>query len=113
MEHGNDIVKMLKSHDYWKIKEAERILDESEQKYRENKQKKWFFAIFGFIIGGLLGFYVPAVVEYIQKSFYDRTELDKIIDQMVGGINIQDSLTDEVMIVAYSFDMQQPRFYSK
>lgn len=58
------------------------------------------------IIAGVLGYYVPVVVFSISGSFYDRTTLDLTINKMFGSAKLTEALTDEVMIVAYSFDMQ-------
>ena len=70
LPEGTDIEAKVNSHDYWKLKEADRILIESEKKYKENKKKKWFIAVLGMIIGGLLGYYIPVVVFSLSGSFF-------------------------------------------
>lgn len=103
---GTVIEEKVNSHDYWKLKEADRILVDSEKKYKENKKKKWFIAVLGMIISGVLGYYIPVVVFSLSGSYYDRTALDFAINKMFGSAKLTSALTDEVMIVAYSFDMQ-------
>ena len=44
---------------------------------------------------------------------YDRTNLDTLLETYFGGIYITEALTDEVFLVSYSFNAQEPRFYSK
>jgi patatin-like phospholipase/acyl hydrolase len=36
-----------------------------------------------------------------------------MLSDMFGQYRIEDALTDEVMAIAYSFNAQQPRFYTK
>jgi len=35
------------------------------------------------------------------------------MEQLIGGKNISDSLFDEMLLVAYEYNSQQPRLYSK
>lgn len=65
------------------------------------------------VLGGVLGYFIPVFTYSISYSFYDRTQFDIQIENMFGGMKVNDSLTDETIIVAYSFNLQQPRFYSK
>jgi len=48
-----------------------------------------------------------------MNSKYDRSGLDSIMTDYYGGKNVEDAITDEVLIVAYEYNSQQPRFYSK
>ncbi|CDW84800.1 patatin [Stylonychia lemnae] len=110
---GQKLQELVESHDYWKIKEAERLLQEREGKYRESKQKKWIFCVFGLILGGALGYYIPVAVYYLGNSNYNRTVIDTYLKSFFGHAKVSDILTDECLIVAYSYNAQQPRFYSK
>jgi len=67
---------LIESNDYWKIKEAERILREQEGKYRENKQKKWIIMVLGLIIGGVIGYYLPVLVFSLSNSVFERGPID-------------------------------------
>ena len=44
---------------------------------------------------------------------YDRSSLDNIMFKFLAGINLPQAITDDVMLVAYDYNSQQPRFYSK
>jgi len=37
VRHGDEIKEKLETNDYWKIKDAERVLNESEIRYQEGK----------------------------------------------------------------------------
>lgn len=44
---------------------------------------------------------------------YDRKGLEKILEGYLGGVKFGETATDEVMIVAYDYNSQEPRFFSK
>lgn len=67
---------MCETNDYWKIKEAERILSESEIKYKESKSKKWIIMSLGLVIGALLGYYIPLGIYKLTQSTFDRSSID-------------------------------------
>jgi len=112
--YNSELIKeKLKSKDYWNIKEAERLLNESDTRHHESKQKKWVVMILGTILGGLIGYFVPVELYDMATSKYDRTMLDTTLDEMFGGYRFEDSLTDEVLMIAFSYNLMEPRFYSK
>lgn len=76
IQDGAQIEQLIESHDYWKIKEGERLLQEREGKYRESKQKKWIICVMGLILGGFLGYYIPITVYYLGNSNYNRAVID-------------------------------------
>ena len=84
VKNGQEIKDKCDSKDYWKIKEAERILFESEKKYRESKSKKWIIMSLGLVVGGLLGYFVPVGIYKVTRSTYDRTQIDDIINKLFG-----------------------------
>lgn len=104
IRNGQEIKDKCDSKDYWKIKDAERILWESETKYRESKSKKWIIMSLGLVIGGLLGYFVPVGIYKITRSTYDRTQIDDIINKLFGQNRVEDALTDELLTIAYSFN---------
>lgn len=69
--------------------------------------------VIGGLLGATLGYYIPVAIYKLQHSPYDRSELDKILDKMYGKYNVTDVLTDEILLMAYSFNEQKPRLYSK
>jgi len=44
---------------------------------------------------------------------YDRKGVEKILSNYLGGVRFAEITTDEVMIVAYDYNSQEPRFFSK
>ena len=54
---GSVIKALLAAQDESKIKRAIEILDASEAKYRESKQKKWIVMVIGLILGGVVGYF--------------------------------------------------------
>lgn len=84
IQDGEKIEQLLESHDYWKIKEGERLLQEREAKYRESKQKKWIICTLGLILGGVLGYYIPTFVYYMGNSNYNREIIDGYLKSFFG-----------------------------
>lgn len=113
IQDGEKIEQLLESHDYWKIKEGERLLQEREAKYRESKQKKWIICTLGLILGGVLGYYIPTFVYYMGNSNYNREIIDGYLKSFFGHARTKDILTDECLIVSYSYNAHEPRFYSR
>jgi patatin-like phospholipase/acyl hydrolase len=70
------------------------------------------FTIF-LIIGGFIGYSAPYIANFLSVAMYDRSSLDAIMHEFLAGIYLPDAITDDVMLVAYDYNSQQPRFYSK
>jgi patatin-like phospholipase/acyl hydrolase len=113
IQDGQQIEKLIESHDIWKIREGERLLQEREAKYRESKQKKWIICVMGLIVGGFLGYYIPTLAYYLGNSNYNRAVIDKYLKQYFGHAHPRHILTDECLIVSYSYNAHEPRFYSR
>jgi patatin-like phospholipase/acyl hydrolase len=86
---------------------------ESELKFKENKNKKWIFVVIGLIIGGVIGYLLPVAVYKLTYSVFDRKGADALFKEYFGDLKVKDAITKEVMIIAFSYNMMQPRFYSK
>lgn len=56
---------------------------------------------------------MPNLVYKATYSVYNRAPADKLFKEYFGDLSIKDALTKDVMIVAYSYNEQEPRFYSK
>lgn len=84
IKDGKKIHDLVDSGDYWKIKEAERILKEQEGKYRESKQKKWIIMVVGMILGGVIGYYLPVTVFALSNSVFQRGPIDSLLKEMFG-----------------------------
>ena len=78
------IKALLVTQDHRKIKEASDILEASEKRYRESKQKKWIIMVVGLILGGLLGYFGTEFAYRATKATYDRKNIDNILDSMFG-----------------------------
>ena len=112
LDKGDELKQKVESHEYWQLVEAQKILDDSERKYMESKSKRWIVAVICAMLGGVLGYFIPTLIYSASGSMYDRTNLDIAINTLLGDTRISD-INTEVMIFAYSYDLQEPRFYSK
>lgn len=104
MSDGKQIEDLIESHDYWKIKEGERLLVDREGKYRESKQKKWIICVIGLVLGAVLGYYIPITVYFLGNSNYNRETIDSYLKTFFGHAKVSEILTDECLIVAYSYN---------
>jgi len=68
---------------------------------------------FGLLLGIFAGYFVPWVINRVTHATYQRVELEKIMDHYLGDSTFEQILTDECMVVAYDYNSQEPRFYSK
>ena len=67
----------------------------------------------GALLGLYLGFKLPGLAQMVLNSKYSRKSLDDIMLKLVGKSRIEDALSEEVLIVAYDYNTQEPRFFSK
>ena len=84
-----------------------------ELNIEKNRSKKWVWFTSMSITGFLLATIILPASHILDCSMYDRSNLDKLIDDHVGGLNIKDVLTDEILIIAFDYLYQQPRLFSK
>lgn len=49
----------------------------------------------------------------LDKAVFSRAGIDGLFKEYIGDTPIEDALTSEMLIVAYDFNHNQPRFYSK
>lgn len=89
------------------------MLQASMDKYYENRPMKWFICGIGVLIGCLLGLGVPKIYTVLSSSLYDRSSIENLMAELIGGRHVKEAMMDEVMLVAYEYNSQQPRFYSK
>jgi len=69
--------------------------------------------VFAGIIGVLLAVYGPKIFYGLAFANYSRASLDGIMLKLLGKYRIDQVLTDELLIVAYDYNSQEPRFFSK
>lgn len=67
----------------------------------------------GIAIGAIIGYIFPAIVNKLSNSLYDRANLEKIMLDFLGDSDFSHVLTDELLVVAYDYNSQEPRFFSK
>ena len=82
-------------------------------KIKRDQRKKWAICIILSIIGFIIGYIGPTTFAFLSKAKYKREKLEKIMNDYLGHANFGQILTDETLIVAYDYNSQQPRFYSK
>lgn len=56
---------------------------------------------------------IPSVLGNLFGATYDRHKLDKLMKDRLSAAKFDNILTDEILIVSYDYNSQQPRFYSK
>ena len=88
-------------------------LEEKKEKYLAGAYKKWYVMLIGALLGLYLGLKLPAVAHMVMSAKYSRHSLDDIMKVLVGKSKIEDALSEEVLIVAYDYNTQEPRFFSK
>lgn len=95
------------------IEEIEGLLLESEEKFLENKNRKWILPVFGFIFSGVLTYYVAYGLYNLENSIYDRIRFDGLLETQFGDFGVRDALTEDIFLISYSYNFGIPRFYTK
>jgi hypothetical protein len=69
------------------------------------------------ILGGIVGFGTSSLfvlgINTLGFSLYNRNGLDIKTKEYLGTTNWDDIMVDDLFIVAYSYNAEEPRFYSK
>ena len=68
------------------------------------------------IVGVLFGYGTSALAIFISNYFfpyYDNKGIDKELRIVFGDKNWNDIITEDLFIVAFSYNEKEPRFYSK
>lgn len=110
---GIDFKRIL--HDGIKehVAETTASLGEAEKKYNENRSMKWVVTIIFFLIGCTLGYEVPKITNMLSSSKYSRVNLDALMKKLLGEYGFNDIVTQELLVVAYEYNSQEPRFFSR
>jgi len=95
------------------VKSAEAELIEVDNKYHENKGKKYIVMMIGIVLFFLLGLFAMPTLYTLTKSSYDRKGVESICTKMFGNVNILDAVTSEIMIVSFEYNTHQPRIFTK
>ena len=101
-EYDNSTLKLMKLK-----------LQKQRDTYQKNSYKKWIMMGFGFMVGSLVGYTFPQGINLMNNSLYKRESLEQIMEDYLGYANVKDAMTDELLVVAYNYNGQEPRFFSK
>ncbi len=74
---------------------------------------KWLVVLVFMVVGLLLANFLPPIVNLLLGSRYNRVKLEALMKDKLGDAGFNDVLTDEILVVAYDYNSQEPRFYSK
>ena len=86
---------------------------EHEEQY-EKKKKYSYYKLAGYVVAGLIvAIIVQKVYAKLSKPKYNRSSLENIMKERLGAYNISETMADELLITAYDYNSQEPRFYSK
>ena len=89
------------------------MLKEAEAKYREGKQRRWIYSVLGVMFLGLFAYFAAIAVYEIDHTIYDTKKIDTILRNYTSNFDVKDALTEELFIIAYSYNAGIPRFYTK
>lgn len=105
--------QMLAKKDKEFIKVTLKLIEERRNQCEIDYPKKWIVFAVGLTLGMVLGTVVPAGFKALNSSLYKRDSLEQIMDDYLGQNNFNTLLTDDLLVVAYDYNSQEPRFYSK
>ena len=61
----------------------------------------------------VLGTILPKLVYKVNSALYKRDGLEVLMKDYLGDATFQEIMTDELLVVAYDYNSQEPRFFSK
>lgn len=67
----------------------------------------------GFIIGIFVGMFSVAFSKKFFIAQYDRHGVDKVMKELIGDKGFESIISDELLVVSYDYNQQEPRFFSK
>ena len=67
----------------------------------------------GIMIGVILSLGLPQIWNLLGNSLYDRRAITALMRELLGEAKLKEAITDEALMVAYDYNSQQPRLYSK
>lgn len=86
---------------------------QAEKKYYEQKPIKWVIVFVFFVLGMLLGYEIPKHLYVLLYAKYQRGGLDTVMQKNLGHYKFEEILTQELLIPAYAYNTQEPRFFSR
>jgi hypothetical protein len=120
LSHGRQLSKLFKHFyqdrefsDKHIAETVEELLIKSENRFLENKNKKWIISCLGFILAGFFTYVVSLGIYELENSYYDRIKFDSLLDIHFGDFRVKDAVTDDIFLISYSYNLGKPRFYTK
>lgn len=105
--------KMLSRMDKKTLNDAEQQLEQARNSYMRKRSCKWVVLTSFIFLGLVISYGIPAIMFKLQSARYNRRKLEMLMEECLGEAYITDAITDEILIVAYDYNSQEPRFYSK
>ena len=112
-DEGLNMKEILDSMDQKELDQYMSQLEMAQSKYERHRPLKWAVTLVFLIIGLLIANFLPPAINFLFGARYNRYKLEKLMYDKLGAAGINDVLTDEIIIVAYDYNSQEPRFYSK
>ena len=113
IKDGAIIKRLCQAQNQDEIIKAEEIFELQKEKYEVGEKKKWISMTVGIIIFGVGMYFITDWVYWATKSRFDRTVIDKYITDKFGSYYFDQLLIDDLIISAFSYNVMEPRFYSK
>ena len=81
--------------------------------YERGANKKWYSCSVCGFVGFLLFLIFPTLTKVLDRAGLERGGLDVMAKKYYGETTIMQAIPDELLIVSYSYNEAQPRFFSK
>lgn len=98
------INKLMKQDGAASVAKAKKILKEKEDEYEKNRPKKWGMVGLGLAIGACLGLWIPDIYKFATNTLFDRSGIESLLEDYLGGKNITQTMFDDMLIVAYEYN---------
>ena len=110
VEDGN---KIMAENIQENPKKVEEEIKTARKHWEDNQKNKYF--VFGILlfIGIILGIELPSLYNILFRSKFSRESLDQFMYGKLGHYGFQNVTTQELLVVSYEYNSQEPRFFSK
>ena len=99
--------------DFEMIDNALKILVREKDEYIGNSFKRWFVFGTGVILSSVAAYYITETISGLTNAIYNRSGLEEGVMKYFQNRTFEDIAIDELVINAYEFNSQQPRFFSR
>lgn len=83
------------------------------EEYQRNSYKKWYCMGLGMLISPFVAWYLLLLTYKLSHAFYVRTGIDQLLKANFGDRTFNDIMIDELLVVAFDYDENEPRFFSR